>query len=114
MNEEDNKDYIINLRVSRATYEKIKAKAKENRESVSNLVRKAIEDSSEIISELSEELLGKKRARGKFKDIVSYHKSKTAQELTCAQCAAVIPAGEIATIGETAGAKKYFFCQNCR
>src|SRR4051812_17231620 len=107
MPEENNKDYIINLRVSRATYEKIKTKAKENRESVSNLVRKAIEDSAEIISDLSEELLGKDKA-SKFKDVVSYHKAKAAQELGCDNCGAGIPAGEIATIGETAGAKKYF------
>jgi formamidopyrimidine-DNA glycosylase len=113
MPEEDNKDYIINLRVSRATYDKIKTKAKENRESVSNLVRKAVEDSAEIISDLSGELLGKGK-KGNYKDVVSYHKAKTAQELKCDGCGAAIPVAEIATIGETAGAKKYFFCQNCR
>ncbi len=110
---DENKDYIINLRVSRDTYEKIKEKAKENRESVSNLVRKAIEDSSEIISDLSGELFGKGR-KGEFKDVVSYHKAKTAKEMECAKCGTKIASGEIATIGETRGAKKYFFCENCR
>lgn len=108
---DDSKDYIINLRVSRATYDKIKRKARENQESISNLVRKAIDDSAEIITDLSSELLHKKE---KFKDVVGYHKSKTAQELTCAKCGVKIVAGEVVTVGETEGAKKYFFCENCR
>lgn len=108
---DNNKDYIINLRVSRATYDKIKQKAKENRESVSNLVRKAIEDSSEIISDLAEDVLGK---REKFKDVVGYHKFHAAQDLECSACQAKIPQGDTATVGETAGAKKYFFCENCK
>lgn len=108
---DDNKEYIINLRVSRATYEKIKGKARENRESVSNLVRKAIEDSGEILSNLSDEIFGK---GGKYKDIVSYHKAKTAKEIVCGKCGNTISVGDIVTVGETTGAKKYFFCQNCR
>jgi len=107
---DNNKDYIINLRVSRATYDKIRRKAKENQESISSLVRKAIDDSAEIITDLSDELLSK---RDKFKDIVGYHKSKAAQDLECAKCGEKIVAGDIVTIGETEGAKKYFFCENC-
>ena len=108
---DDGKDYVINLRVSRATYDKIKRKAKENQESISNLVRKAIDDSAEIVSDISGELFGKK---DKFKDVIGYHKSKAAQELECAKCGAKIVPGEIVTVGETEGAKKYFFCENCR
>ncbi len=109
----ENKEYIINLRVSRATYEKVKEKAKENRESISNLVRKAVDDSVEIISDLSNELLGKDK-NAKFKDIISYHRVKTAQEIKCDKCNMIILSGDMATIGETKGAKKYFFCQNCK
>src|SRR3989344_4274039 len=50
---EESKDYIINLRVSRATYDKVKQKAKENRETVSNLLRKVIDDSAEIVTDFS-------------------------------------------------------------
>lgn len=107
---DDNKDYVINLRVSRATYDKIKRKAKENQESISNLVRKAIDDSTEIIADLSDDLLGK---RSKFKDIVGYHKSKAAQGLECARCEEKIAPGDAVIVGETEGAKKYFFCENC-
>ena len=109
--EDANKDYIINLRVSRTTYEKIKHKARENSESISNLIRKAIDDSTEIIGDLSEELFSK---RDKFKDIVGYHRFRTAQELECSQCHSKIPAGETATVGETEKSKKYFFCKECR
>lgn len=108
---DDNKDYIINLRVSRATYDKIKRKAKENQESISTLVRKAIDDSSEIITDLSDELFGKKE---KFKDIVGYHKSKAAQNLECAKCGKKIAQGDTVVVGETEGAKKYFFCESCK
>ena len=112
-NNDENKDYIINLRVSRATYEKVKEKARENRESISNLVRKAVDDSVEIISDLSDEIFGKDK-NAKFKDVVSYHRVKTAKEIKCDKCSVLIPSGETATIGETASAKKYFFCQNCK
>ena len=107
---DNSKDYIINLRVSRETYDKIKRKAKENQESISNLVRKAIDDSAEIIADLSNELLNKKAA---FKDIVGYHKSKAARRLECAKCGAGIASGDVVTVGETESAKKYFFCRNC-
>jgi len=109
--EDTNKDYIINLRVSRATYEKIKHKAKENSESISTLIRKAISDSAEIIDDLSGELFQK---QDKFKDIIGYHRFKTAQELECSQCQSKIPAGETATVGVAEKSKKYFFCKNCR
>lgn len=108
---EDNKDYIINLRVSRATYDKIKQKARENEESISNLVRKAISDSAEIITDLSEEIFGR---QNKFKDIVGYHRARAAKDLRCAKCERTISAGEVVTIGETEGIKKYFFCENCK
>ncbi len=109
--EDSNKDYIINLRVSRDTYEKIKNKAKENSESISTLIRKAINDSAEIIGDLSNEIFQKK---DKFKDIVGYHRFRTAQELECSQCHSKIPLGEIVTVGETEKSKKYFFCKTCR
>ncbi|KKR15361.1 MAG: hypothetical protein UT43_C0002G0018 [Parcubacteria group bacterium GW2011_GWC1_39_29] len=109
--EDTNKDYIINLRVSRATYEKIKHKAKENGDSISTLIRKAISDSAEIIDDLSSELFQKQE---KFKDILGYHRFKTAQELECSQCHGKISEGETATVGETEKSKKYFFCKNCR
>jgi formamidopyrimidine-DNA glycosylase len=107
------KDYIINLRVSRETYEKIRQKAKENQESVSNLIRKAIDDSAEIFSDLTDELFGRSKS-GKFENVTSYHKSKAAKELKCDNCGAVIAAGAPVTVGETTGAKKYFFCENCK
>lgn len=109
--ENTNKDYIINLRVSRDTYEKIKNKAKENSESVSTLIRKAITDSSEILGDITKDFFP---SNEKFADIIGYHRFKTAQDLKCSQCQSKIPAGETATVGETEKSKKYFFCKDCR
>lgn len=109
---EENKDYIINFRVSRKTYEKIKEKAKENRESISNLARKAVEDSAEIISDLSREIFGK--GENKFEDIVSFHKAQFAQDMKCASCGKMIAKGTVGVVGETKAGKRYYFCTDCR
>jgi len=111
---DDNKDYIINFRVSRKTYEKIKEKAKENRESISNLARKAVEDSAEIISELSKEIFGKGEDKEKFGDIVSFHKAQFAQDMECVSCDKVIAKGSVGVVGENKTGKKYYFCTDCR
>jgi len=107
----ENKDYIINLRVSRKTYDKIKSKAKENRETISNLLRKVIDDSSEIISDLSCDVFGDGK---KFNDIISYHKVFLAQDVDCSKCNQKISSGESVTVGETKTNKKYYFCLNCK
>lgn len=108
---ENKKDYIINLRVSRETYDKIKEKANENRETISNLLRKVIDDSGEIISDVSEEIFGKKQS---FNDIISYHKSILAKDASCSKCKKKILKGKPATIGETRTNKKYIFCLACK
>lgn len=109
----ENKDYIINLRVSRATYNKIKDKAKENGETISNLVRKAIDDGADIISDLSNEIFGK-GGKDKFGDVISYHKAEAAKEIDCDRCGKKIPAGAAVTIGETKSGRGYYFCPKCR
>jgi hypothetical protein len=111
--ENKNKDYIINLRVSRKTYEKIKDRAKTNSQTISNLVRNIIDDSTEIITDLSDEILGKKRS-DKFNDIISYHKGLLAQDRKCDNCGMRIPKQSTATIGETATNARYYFCKKCK
>jgi len=108
-----NKDFIINLRVSRATYDKIKRKARENSETISNLVRKAIEDSSEILADLSEEVFGK-ASEDKLKDIASYHKVQLAQNMDCARCGKKLMTGEMVVCGETAIGRRYYLCPTCK
>lgn len=108
-----NKDYIINLRVSRKTYNKIKDRAAKNGQTMSNLIRSIIDDSTEIITDLSDELLGKKQ-KDKFSDIVSYHKAVLAQDKKCDNCGIEIRKQSIATIGETAKSTRYYFCERCK
>ena len=109
---DDSKDYIINLRVSKDTYEKIKSKARRNGDTISALMRNVINDSAEIISDLSNDLTGKKKS--KFSDIVSYHRGMLAQARTCDNCGAEMIKGEITTIGETDKGTSYYFCSRCK
>jgi hypothetical protein len=108
---QDNKDYVINFRVSKDTYEKIKGKAQENRETMSNLVRKVIEDSAEIIDDLSRDIWG---GRPEAKPIVSYAKATLAVDVRCAGCQKTIKAGTNATIGYDSRGKMFYFCPSCK
>jgi|SRR3989344_1204767 len=110
---EESKDYIINLRVSRATYDKVKQKAKENRETVSNLLRKVIDDSAEIVTDFSDELFGRGK-KGKFADVETYAKVQMARDTKCAECGGEIGKSETATAGESRSGRKYYFCKECR
>src|SRR5687768_1119722 len=111
INMDDSKDYIINLRVSKETYEKIKNKARKNGDTISALLRNVINDSAEIISDLSSDLTGKKKS--KFSDIVSYHRGMLAQARACDSCSMEMIKGEITTIGETDKGISYYFCTRC-
>lgn len=107
----DNKEYIINIRVSKDTYNKLKSRAKDNGESLSNLVRKTINDSWEIFTDLKKDILGgDKKPNG---DITHYQKIFMAKDIICDHCNNNIPRGNQAFLGETkTGAKKYI-CNNC-
>jgi hypothetical protein len=108
---EDNKDYILNIRVSKETYEKLKAKARENSESLSTLVRKTLDDSWEILTDLKQELFG-----GSNKNnggIMYYQKIIVAKDFPCDSCHVNIPKGSQAFLGETKSGPKKYFCQSC-
>ena len=106
----DNKDYIINIRVSKETYTKIRDRAHENRETVSQLVRKVIHDSTEIINDITDDCFGKESIK---KNIVTYDTVTAAQDIRCAHCSKTIHAGETIVVGETANGKKHYFCVSC-
>ncbi len=107
---ETNKDYILNIRVSKETYNKLKTKAKENSESLSTLVRKTLDDSWEIFSDLKSDLFGEDK---KTNGVVYYQKVILAKDGICDRCSAAIAKGDHVFLGETkSGAKKYF-CNDC-
>lgn len=106
---EDNKDYIINIRVSKETYEKLKSKAKENSESLSNLVRKSLDDSWEIFGDLKNEIFGKKESD----NIIHYQKVIIAKDTKCSRCGTPIFKGSEALLGETKTSQKKYFCTSC-
>ena len=107
---DDRKDYIINLRVSRKTYEKLKARASENRETMSNLARKVIDDGMEIIGDVSDELLGKDK---KNTDVCYTYEVHLAKDDVCNQCGCVLKKGKKVIVGEKKSGRKYCFCTKC-
>src|SRR3989344_1197846 len=99
----DNKDYILNIRVSKELYEKLKHKAKENSESLSDLVRKSLDDSWEIFGDLRNEIFGQKETD----NIVYYQKVIIAKDIKCSRCNTDISKGAEMFVGETkSGGKK--------
>ncbi len=109
----ENKEYIINIRVSKDVYKKLKERAKENSESLSSLVRKTIDDGFEIFGDLRKELFGdgeEKNGNGKF---VHYEKVIVAREMECEHCHKPIAKGDNAFLGETKSGQRKYFCADC-
>ena len=107
----DNKEYVINIRVSKGTYSKLKTKAKENGESLSNLVRKTLDDSWEIFSDLKKDIFGEDEKAND--NITHYQKVIVAKNVVCERCNTNIPKGSQVFLGETKNGEKKYFCGNC-
>lgn len=99
---DENKDYILNIRVSKETYEKVKDMARENSESVSALIRKVLRDSEEIIGDV---FPGKNR----WSDIKTYSTEKAARDIVCEQSGKNIRRGGTVIVGETASGRRHYF-----
>ena len=106
---QDNKDYILNIRVSKETYEKLKHKAKENSESLSNLVRKTLDDSWEIFGDLKNEIFGET----KKERVMYYQKVIIGSAEFCGKCGKALVRGDSVLLGETKAGQKKFFCMDC-
>ena len=104
------KDYIINLRLSRDVYDKLKERAKENSETLSELVRKSIDDGLEILEDVSDELFDGKKSTD---PVESYHKGTIMVDTTCFKCKRKIKKGSDVVIGETKRGKKKYLCTKC-
>lgn len=100
--DDKNKDYILNIRVSRETYEKVKGMAKENSESISGLVRKVIQDSGEIFDDIF-------NVKGNFSDIITYSAEKAARDIVCEKSGKKIKKGSNVIVGETPSGRRHYF-----
>lgn len=109
-NNQKNKDCLLNIRISKKTYDRVKRAAEENKESISNLIRKVINDCLEITNDISQDIFNKTETN----KISAYYQGVAAQNITCAQCQKKIKSGNKITIGETTNGKKYYFCLKCR
>lgn len=108
---DNNKEYIINIRVSKDTYNKLKEKAKENSESLSSLVRKTIDDSWEIFKDIKKDLFGDEgKGNG---SVLHYQKVIVAKDVECDRCHSPITKGTQVFLGETKSGTKKYFCSDC-
>lgn len=108
----DNKEYIINIRVSKEVYDKLKNRAKENGESLSNLVRKTLSDSWEIFDDLKKDLFGQSK-KADNENIEHYLKVIVAKDILCDRCQSKISKGDQVIFGETKTGLKKYICNDC-
>lgn len=108
---DDSKDYVLNIRVSKDTLNKLKNKAKENSQSLSDLVRKTLDDSREIFGDFKDDLFGKgeKAANG----VEYFQKVIVAKTVDCEKCASPIAKATEAYLGVTKTGEKKYFCNSC-
>ena len=106
------KDCILNLRVSKETYEKIKERAKRDGDTASSLIRSLIQDSIDTVADLSFEFLSE--ADKQDTKIVSYHKGVLAQGRECENCRHTMKEGNAVVIGETSTGRRSYFCLDCK
>lgn len=106
------KDCIVNLRVSKETYEKIKERAKRDGDTASSLIRSLIQDSIDTVADLSSEFLSEEDKPDA--EIVSYHKGVLAQGRVCKNCDHEMKEGDAVTIGETSTGRRSYFCLDCK
>ena len=104
------KDHIINLRLSKATYSKLKERAKANSESLSDLVRTTLNDSLEIMGDISHDVFGTKKKTDK---VMHYYEVILTEPVACAKCSVRIKKGTKALLGETQSGKKRYACIAC-
>ena len=111
--ETDKKDYILNIRISRALYDKVTKKAYENRETTSHLLRKIIEDSAEIVGDLSEELFHTDRHK-KQKPASYYFDAVLVENDVCEKCERIVKEGESVRVMEMPDGTRAYVCDACR
>lgn len=110
MQNNDNKEYIVNIRVSKDTYNKLKNKAKENSQTLSDLIRKTLDDSYEIFSDIRKDLFGDDKNKN---GMIYYQKAILARDIHCDVCGNIVKKGTDIFIGETKNGNKKYFCNDC-
>lgn len=109
MKQEEKKDYIINLRISRKTCDKLKQKAKENGQTLSSLIRKTVNDGLDIMGDVSDELLGKEK-----KNKTAYHHIVVAnKDLKCTGCDKTIDKNTTIFTNGATGEHRENLCGSC-
>ncbi len=100
--ENNNKDYILNIRVSKETYKKVKDMAKDNSESVSALIRKVLKDSEEILGDIFPHKSG-------WDSIKTFSTEKAARDIVCEKTGKKVKKGSPVVVGQTSSGKRYYF-----
>ena len=84
-----NNDQVINTRVSKKLYEKISAKAKKNRVTISNLLRNLVEDTLEIHEDIHEAIdkkIKKYLTKSEKEGLLGYQDILLVKDTECELC----------------------------
>lgn len=84
-----NSDKVINTRVSKKLYEKVSAKAKKNRVTISNLIRNLVEDTLELHEDIHEAIdmkIKKYLTESEKEGLLGYQEIVLAKDTACELC----------------------------
>lgn len=112
------KQKVINTRLDEDLYEKISAKAKKNRITISNLIRNLVEDSLEIgndVLDLVDEKIKKRLHERDMDGIVGYQSIILAKDTVCDFCDKELTKGTHAHMAILEhSSKKLIVCDACK
>lgn len=113
-----NSNKVLNARVSHKLYEKISAKAKKNRTTVSNLIRNLVEDALELhedIHDAVDKKIRKYLSEEEKQNILGYQEIVLAKDTDCDNCGKPIQATQTAYLAFFEGGDtKAVLCAACK
>lgn len=113
-----NSDKVLNTRVSKKLYEKVSAKAKKNRVTISNLIRNLVEDTLEIHEDIHDAIDKKIRkylTESEKEDLLGYQEIIFAKDTACELCGEALKKSQKAFLAffENTDAKM-IICTKCK
>ena len=119
--ERENKDHVLQARVSSSMYDKLVEQASRLRVPVSNLVRNILEDSIRMVGNIVEgsleiaEVLGTGVSDKELSEVLGWQPLVANRRLTCNRCGKAVEKGDTAmtSVGSPTG-RTIVICEGCK